>query len=143
MAAPKGNDYALKLKDPEVKQEAYRQYCEVIASGMPKETFKFKHPTISLTSETMDKYIKESPEDFDPILMQAARADRYRYWMTEGLMLMRGKYRGGSPVVWQTIMRNIFKDIGWDRETLQEDTSEAARSHTELMRQLADMQKKA
>ena len=26
--APKGNQNAIKLRDPEVRQEAYRQYCD-------------------------------------------------------------------------------------------------------------------
>ena len=33
---------------------------------------------------------------------------------------MKGGYPGGSPVVWQTIMRNIFKAEKWDVKDLEE-----------------------
>jgi len=124
-----GNNHGLKLKDPDVRQEAFRQYCEHIASGMPKEAFFFEHPKHSVTWETMDKYIAENPSEFPPVLMQKARAARYQYWMNEGKTLMKGGYKGGSPVVWQTCMRNIFKDVGWDREQITQDN----RTHVERL----------
>jgi hypothetical protein len=116
-----GNKHGLKLKDLEVRQQAYIQYCAHIASGMPKESFVFDHREHSVTWETMDRYIKENPCEFPAILMQIARAKRYEFWLQEGISLMRGLYKGGSPVVWQTIMRNMFKAEGWDREQVARD----------------------
>lgn len=126
---PKGNKRAVKLKDADVRQEAFRQYCDHIASGFPKEAFFFDHPTHSVCWRTMDRYIAECPAEFQSILMEVAKSKRYKKWFTEGIALMHGRYKGGSPVVWQTIMRNIFKDIGWDRETLNQDN----RSHVEQL----------
>lgn len=123
--APKGNKRATKLKDPGVRQEAYKQYCNHIASGFPKEAFFFDHGTDSVCWRTIDRYIAENPTEFQPILMEKAQATRYKHWFDEGHKLMKGSYKGGSPVVWQTIMRNIFKDYGWDRETV----SEANKTH--------------
>lgn len=127
--APKGNKRAVKLKDPDVRQEAYRQFCEHIAAGWPIESFFFDHPKQSVCWRTMLRYINENPAEFQPILMEKARAARYKRWMWEGMKLMMGKYKGGSPVVWQTIMRNIFKDVGWDREPLTQDN----KSHVEQL----------
>lgn len=127
--APLGNKRGTKLKDASVRQEAYRQYCEHIASGMPKEAFFFDHPTHSVSWATMDRYIAESPTEFEPILMEKAKAARYKHWIGEGLQLMKGRYRNGSPVVWQTIMRNIFRSQGWDREQI----SETNRSHVQRL----------
>jgi hypothetical protein len=119
--APLGNKRATKLKDAKVRQEAFQQYCEHLSKGYPKEAFFFDHPTHSVSWETMDRYIRENPGEFPPILMQKAKSARYKLWFTEGWALMRGKHKG-SPVVWQTIMRNLFKDIGWDREQVNESS---------------------
>ena len=77
----------------------------------------------------MERYISENPGEFQPILMQEAQANRYKKWFCEGMALMKGKYKGGSPVVWQTIMRNIFKDVGWDKEQINQSN----RSHVEAL----------
>jgi|ERR1700722_2798299 len=127
--APKGNKRGLKLKDPDVRQEAYRQYCDHIAEGWPKEAFFFDHPEHSVSWETMDRYISENPTEFLPILMQKAQAARYKHWLGEGRTLMKGEYKGGSPVVWQTCMRNLFKNVMWDREQIAQDN----RTHVELL----------
>lgn len=122
MPAPLGNQNALKLTDDNLKKEAYRQYCEHIAAGNPKMSWAFIHPTEplkSLTSKTMDKYIRENPVEFPAILKDVAKASCFGHYMEEGKKLMRGEYRHGSPVVWQTIMRNIFKSDGWDVEDTQ------------------------
>ncbi len=118
---PLGNKRGVKLKDADVRQEAYRQYCAHIASGLPKEAFFFDHPTHSVSWDTMERYIKENPNEFPSIKMQQAKSARYKVWMEHGNQLMRGRYKGGSPTVWTVIMRNIFKDIGWDREQISQD----------------------
>lgn len=114
--AQQGNQSALKLDTVELRQEAYKQYCKHLASGLNKHSFYFEHPELTLTAETMDKYIKEYASEFDPRLMKVALAKRFRFWEQEGMKLMQGKYKAGSPVVWQTFMRNSFRNEGWDRE---------------------------
>ena len=116
----KGNQNGTKLKSPDVRQEAYKQYCAHIASGYPKEAFCFEHPELDVTWETLDKYIEDNPSEFPPSLMKKARAKRYSTLFGEGMKLMKGGYPGGSPVVWQTIMRNIFKAEKWDVKDLEE-----------------------
>lgn len=116
MGAPFGNKFGLKLKDPDVRQEAYRQYCDHIASGFPRESFFFKHPVHSVTWETMEKYIKENPDEFSPLLMAEARAKRFKYWFEVGRDITIGKIKRNSPVTWANIMRNCFKEYGWDRD---------------------------
>lgn len=115
-----GNKYNLKLKEPEIRQLAYQQYCKHIEDGWPKQAWCFDHPTVQITWETMDKYIKESPHEFDPYLKKRAESQRFKHWMEHGNCLMRGKYLHGSPETWKTIMRNMFKDIKWDRQELEE-----------------------
>ena len=113
-----GNKKALKLKDSEVRQEAYRQYCAHIASGYPKQAFFFSHPKFSVCWKTMDRYIDENPAEFPTFLLDEAKSARFKHWLDEDGSIMRGGYKGGSPVVWQTIMRNIFRADGWDTEVM-------------------------
>jgi hypothetical protein len=113
MVAPKGNNFAIKLKTPELKEEAYKQYCEWISQGRSKEGWKFKHPEMSLTSKTMEKYIQENPQDFPPIHKEIALADSYAVWEEIGKRLMMGEVKGAQPAIYQMFMRNKF---GWDKE---------------------------
>jgi hypothetical protein len=128
---PPGNKRGVKLKDAGVRQQAYEQYCAHIASGSPKEAFFFDHPTHSVSWDTMEKYIAEHPNEFAPIKMKQAKAKRYQVWMEHGSKLMTGRYKGGSPTVWTVIMRNIFRDIGWDKEQIAQDS----KTHVERLAQ--------
>lgn len=137
-----GNDYGTKLKDPDIRQEAYRQYCDHLASGNPKEAFFFDHPTHSVCHKTMERYIKESPEEFPSHLLEKAKAARFLYWFNEGKSIMKGSYKYGSPAVWQTIMRNIFKKQGWDqREYIEQDAlSSVAQNQQAILNQIGALQ---
>ena len=121
MPAPLGNTNNKKLKTPEIKEEAYRQYCDWIAQGKGKEGWTFQHPEISLTSKTMEKYIRESPIDFPPIHKEMAEAKSYEVWENIGKTLMLGQVKGAQPAIFQMFMRNKF---GWDKETRIEHSFE-------------------
>ena len=121
MADQTGNKYGTKLKDPEVRQEAYRQFCAHVATGKPIQSFFFKHPEYSVSYKTMLRYIKESPEEFPSLLMEEAQAKKLDYFWEQGIMIMQGRLKHGSPVVWQTFMRNIYRntELAWDRQELE------------------------
>lgn len=124
--APIGNKNGTKLKEPDYRQEAYRQYCAHIASGKDKQSWKFIHPTDplkSLTHRTMERYLDECPLEFPAILMDMAKSDSFAIFEEEGKKLMRGAYKHGSPVVWQTFMRNKF---GYDKDMIENVTKCAA-----------------
>lgn len=131
---PLGNKRGTKLKNPDVRQLAYDEYCKHIASGYPKEAFFFDHPDHSVSWKTMDRYISENPGEFPTIKMEQAKSARYKHWLGEGQTLMKGGYKNGSPVVWQTIMRNIFKDVGWDREQITQDNKSHVQKLAESIR---------
>jgi hypothetical protein len=61
MPAHKGNKNGVKLKDKSIRQEAYEQFCNHIASGLPKECFFFDHPKHSVCWKTLERYITETP----------------------------------------------------------------------------------
>lgn len=122
MAAPKGNRSATKLKTPELKKDAYEQYCAWISTGNSKESWTFKHPKLSLTSKTMEKYIRENEVDFPPIHKEQAEAESLRIWEARGLSMMLGQIEKCQPAIFQMFMRNKF---GWDKENYgTKDTNE-------------------
>lgn len=113
-----GHDLSKKLKTDELQREAYIKYCKHIADGYPKKTFSYVNDELSITSETMEKYIKENKDspNFDPLLMQISEARAFKLWFDEGKKMMTGAYKNGSPMTWQVIMRNMFRKYGWDIE---------------------------
>lgn len=115
---PIGNQKAKKLTTKELREEAYRQYCEYIATGGTKEAWVFDHPTLSLTSKTMEKYIRESPSEFPPHHKERAEAKSYEQWITWGKQMMLGEIPKCQPVIFQMFMRNKF---GWDKESRDND----------------------
>ena len=128
MVAAKGNKYskghknAQKLKTPDLKQLAYDQYCAHIASGMVKKSWYFEHPELTLTWETMEKYIATDPCNFDPRKKEAAFAKGYQYWEKVVNSSAEGKNKDANTATLQMLMRNKF---GWDKEESgQKDTTQ-------------------
>lgn len=110
--APIGNQNAKKLVSPELRADAYEQYCLWIAQGNSKEAWTFKHPTLSLTFKTMEKYIRENPIEFPSIHKEMAESESRKIWEDLGKQMMLGKIRGAQPAIYQMFMRNKF---GWDK----------------------------
>jgi hypothetical protein len=137
------NSNAVRLRDPENRQAAYRLFCDHIASGNPRHSFSVRTESFSIAWSTMERLMRENPDEFDPTMMEEAMAKRYAYWLEEGKKLMTGKYKHGSPVVWQTCMRNIFKDIGWDKAELHGQIPvQLVEGFTQVMEFLGMQQKK-
>lgn len=128
------NQFAKKLITPELKKEAYSQYCAWIAQGHSKESWTFSHPDMSLTHRTMEKYIRESDRDFPPIQKQKAEAESLKVWENRGLTMMLGQVEKCQPAIFQMFMRNKF---GWDKAN--EPTPSTAEP---LLRELIDHWKK-
>ncbi len=116
--APIGNKNGIKIKDKESRQQVFKAYLSHLESGFPKEAFSYSNEHEETCCwKTMNKWIKENPIEFPPILIEQAMAKRYKLWFEIGMKMVRG-----SPVVWQTIMRNMFKEYGWD----QDDSKQSA-----------------
>lgn len=116
-----GNQHAVKLTTDELKHDAYRQYCDWIASGKSKESFTFKHPKLSLTYKTMEKYIRESPSEFPSLHKEIAESESLALWESKGCTMMEGKVEKCQPAIYQMMMRNKF---GWDKADKKEETLE-------------------
>ena len=102
--------------DLEFLADAYVDYCEWLKAGNPCKfwTYVDFEKNRGITWETMKKYIDRKAEPIDPLLMLDALRKRFEYWMAEGRKLITGAYKGGSPKTWENVMRNTFKDKGWD-----------------------------
>lgn len=117
--AMKGNKNGIVLKESEERIKAYTSYCDHIAKGFPKEAWFYRNGKFHCSWQTMEKYIKEDP-DLEPFLMEKAQSESYKLWFEKGMNLVEGNVkRNSSPVVWQTIMRNMFKKQKWDQQELE------------------------
>lgn len=118
----KGNSYGTKLKIPEIRQQAYLQYCQWIAEGKPKKAWCFEHPKFTCSYRTMDKYIAENPDEFPPIHKEISECKGYALWFQRGVDMLTGESKNCQPAVYQMIMRNMFD---WDKENSgQKETTE-------------------
>ena len=117
---PIGNQKGLKLKNPDVRKEAYRQYCEWIGKGETKEAWHFEHPELTCTYKTMEKYIKENPLEFPPIQKEIAESKSLEHWLGLGKGMMLGQVEKCQPAIYQMFMRNKF---GWDKEDKKETST--------------------
>ena len=132
--APIGNKYGTKLKSPDHRQQAYLQYCAHLAAGYSKKSWCYRHATDiskSLTYLTMERYIEESPTEFNPILIEMAISEGMKWFEDQGRLLMQCRYKNGSPEVWKTCMRNKYN---WDKDMIEQAVKCSADKILEEMR---------
>ena len=119
MAAAKGNDYHLALREPGLRQRAYKDFCRHLADGYPIESWSYREGDNGCIWRTMLNYIKKNPEEFQTFLKDEAHCLSYKKWFEKGINLTDGKVKGNpSPQTWATIMRNMFR---WDKERPEDD----------------------
>jgi len=111
MAAAPGNKNGTKIKDPDIRQEAYRQYCEHLAKGKSKRSWCFEHPELTCTWETFEKYL-ENEIEFDPIKMKVALVRGFNKWEQIAEEGASGDNEKVNTACLQMVMRNKF---GWDK----------------------------
>lgn len=133
----KGNKCAQKLTTPELKREAYRQYCDHIAKGKPQKSWYFEHPDLMLTSRCMENYIKDDPHNFPPINKEIAYSKNFDVWFEKGKDMMDSQDKC-QPAIYQMIMRNIH---GWDKETPEEKVDREKQEKTMLEKLIEEIKK--
>ena len=85
MSAPQGNKFNNKqFKYPEECQKAYKEYCEWLSKGNSIEAWSYVSPEMTLTYKTMEKYIRELPDDFPPIHKEIALTKSLAVWEERG-----------------------------------------------------------
>jgi hypothetical protein len=135
-----GNQHAKKLTTPELRRQAYEQYCAHIASGKSKKSWVFKHPEISLYWETMEKYIRENPREFDPEHMKIAACQGLARWEQVVEDSAEGKNKDANTASLQMLMRNKFKWDRRDQEFDDQDPTELQMTHDKILHQISEIQ---
>lgn len=122
MVAPLGNKFRQVLKTEELRKEAYRQYCNHLAQGYHQDSWYFEHPELTLCSESMEKYIKEYPQELAPINKRVAKAKGLKIWEKVVEDSAKGDNEKANTASLQMLMRNKF---GWDKPEKDKQASDA------------------
>jgi hypothetical protein len=139
MAPKPGSQYALKLTTHELKAEAFRQYCAHIAKGYPKKAWCFEHPTLTLTWETMERYIKDEPDIFDSTQKKIAESKSLNHWFSFLAASATGQNQKANVASLQIILRNMH---AWDKSDHRHDenSTEIASNQEKIIAQITQAQ---
>jgi hypothetical protein len=129
MVSVPGNKNGTKIKDPEMRQIAYEDYCAHLATGKNQRSWVFEKYGHTLTSVTMESYIKDKKE-FDPRKKEAALCKGFARWEQICEDSAEGYNEKANTASLQMIMRNKF---GWDKK---EDPREESADHQEAVRHI-------
>lgn len=119
--AQAGNSNGTKLKEKDVRQDAYDDYCAHLAEGRGKRGWFYDKDGYSCSYETMEKYIKDEIE-FDPSKKLNAEAKGYRCWESVVMDSANGRNKHANTATLQMFMRNKY---GWDRADQNQEKSES------------------
>lgn len=111
MAGPKANKSGVALKDKDLRQRAYKSFCDHLAKGKAIKSWWYEEGEYSCIWETMLSYMQDTIE-FDPIQRKIADAKGYNEWEEISEQSAKGKNRANTASL-QMVMRNKF---GWDKE---------------------------
>lgn len=117
--APKGNKYSLgkknarKLKTEEQMKKVYESYCDHLAKGKVKRSWYYDQDGLTLTWETMEKYINNEPSNFDPLKKEIAFSKGMQKWESVVEGSAEGTNKDANVATLQMLMRNKY---GWDKE---------------------------
>ena len=113
----KGTKRRVAVKNPKTRQMAYLDFCDHIANGFSRSSWRFRGPSTgskageSCTFEAMEGYMKDTKE-FDPELMRKAVCDGLFLWERRISDAAIGANKAANIAGMQMFMRNVF---GWDR----------------------------
>lgn len=113
MVAHKDNKYAKKLTTDELKRAAFESYLAHIAKGKSKKSWWFDHEEVTVTWQTMETYIKNEPQVFNPLQIERAKSSGYQIWEQVVEDSAKGLNKDANTASLQMLMRNKF---GWDKE---------------------------
>jgi len=117
MAPPKGNKFGLKLKEPDIRQRAYDQYCDWLAKGKSPKSFSFHEGDVWCTHRTIQSYMKNNPDEFPAHKREAAFAKGYAYWESIVDARATGENQDADTPTLNMLMRNKYK---WDHDDPEE-----------------------
>ena len=120
----KNNLYRQVLKTPELRQRAFEKYCAWVAKGKTKRSFYFEDEEndVSLTWESMEKYIRDYPQELDASKFAVAYSKGLDRWEKVLDDTADGVRKDTSIPAIQIILRNKYR---WDTEEHRNNMQEA------------------
>ena len=113
-----GKKNARKLNTNEQMKCVYESYCDHLSKGKVKKSWWFDDGSLTLTWETMEKYLANEPHNFDPLKKEVAVAKGMSYWENVVEEKAKGKNKDADTAALQMVMRNKY---GWDKPGAEED----------------------
>lgn len=109
MPAPINNDYNKKWKSAAERKAACDAICQHLSKGLSKSSFPLAD------WETVAKYIKNYPEDFDAEKIAAAEREGRLFWESLGISGAMGQVSGFNAASWIFNMKNRYSAEWSDR----------------------------
>jgi hypothetical protein len=104
MPAPKGNNYKMKWKTKKERKAAFEVVCIHLKKGLSKECFPLAD------WDTVERYIKDFPEDFPTEKINEAMRMGQMEWELIGMNGAKGEIQGFNAASWIFNMKNRYKD---------------------------------
>ena len=127
MPAKKGNKNGLKLKDPDVRQEAYMKFCDWLSKGKSPRSFTFKKGDLKCTGQTIESYIALDPVEFPPIHKQFSFCEGHALWEQVVEDSATGLNKEANTASLQMLMRNKYE---WDKKEVAQ--TQTASEHVQF-----------
>jgi len=121
-----GNKNGIKLKDSDLRQEAYKSFCAHLAAGNVKKSWWFEKGEYLCSWQTMERYIEENPLEFNPIQLELAISKGYTRWEKVVGESAEGKNQAANTASLQMLMRNKY---GWDKKDKDESETTITIKH--------------
>ena len=115
--AQKGNKNGVKLKDADVRQDAFNSFLDHIAKGNVKESWYYDQDGLTCVCDTMEQYIKDNPLEFPSTKVKAAYSKGYQHWEAVCNGSAAGANKKANVASLNMLMRNKFK---WDQPVKQD-----------------------
>jgi hypothetical protein len=117
-----GNQNGVKIKSPDLRQKAYKQYCEWLSLGKSGRSFTFEEGDLMCTGKTIESYIANYPLEFPPVHKELAKSKGMAKWEQLVEDSAVGINQKANTASLQMLMRNKF---GWDKQNQEQETNEA------------------
>ena len=111
--AQPGNQFGVALKDPQIRQKAFKSFCDHLSTGKSVKSWYYEDELDNLCCwETMVSYINKFPHEFQSIKKKVAETKGFKHWEKVVEDVASGKNREGNVAALQMLMRNKY---GWDK----------------------------
>lgn len=132
-----GNQYGLAIKDPAIRQDAFKDFCDHLSEGKALKSWYYDKNGHRCIWATMLSYLDKYPDEFDLVKKHIAEAKGYQKWESVVADSAVGENQKANTASLQMVMRNKY---GWDKKEDQEkDQSHLLSSVVPFLEQLSSL----